>query len=100
MQVNLSLLRHYLRTAQPVDGLDVLRDAALARDPGALELVSLNLELRANRRSRRSLQEVAFEVRGSARKPKWVERLAANTLALFRCMRKQCVPMAVHRVRC
>jgi hypothetical protein len=93
IHLDMVVLRHYFRTRQPRHGLDVLRDAAVLHEPGAKQLVLFALQLRANRRSRRTFAHVVAQAR-LRNHPTWYSRLAKTVMGLFQCCRKQCVPMA------
>ena len=76
-------LRNYL--AQPPCGSEgqFMQDAVLFKQPGAVALLQLVLDLRVNRRSRRSIRavEAAFN---AADKPRWYGVLVKHCWNMYR----------------
>lgn len=96
--MELPLLRHYLRNASPRNGAEVLVDAFRGLEVGALTLVKFYLMLRGNRRTRRSMQTVAWEWRRltrspNARKPSWYKAMLKHLIGLFRQWRVCAYPV-------
>ena len=56
--MDLVLIRSYLKLAPSQDADAVLRDAIVVQEPGALHLLNFVLQLRVNRRTRRTRARV------------------------------------------
>ena len=87
--IELPLLRLYLRTATPDSGTDILFDAFHRLEWGAVILLRFYLAMRANRRTRRSVQVVANIWRRTRRNPQsrtplWYRSLLRHVMGLFR----------------
>ena len=101
LTLNLSLMRHYLRNSQATSGAEVLQDAFAGREVGAQELINLCLQLRANRRTRRSVQAAQREynrVTGPhAGEPyRWYKVLVKHVYGLFRQFHRLAFPIGTH----
>lgn len=100
---NMSILRHYLRTAHVDSGDDILRHCFYSHEPGALELLQFCLSLRANRRTRKTAWQVRREwarIHGPAKPQpsRWYNLLVKNVVAQFRHWRKMAYPVKAPRV--
>ena len=83
MDWDFSALRQYLGQ-RPRDNRDALiMDATLYREPGAVMLLSFLLQLRVNRRSRRSMDSV-YAASALQVKPRWFTVLAQQLWNLYR----------------
>ena len=95
--LDLAAVRGYLRTAQPLDGEAIVNDGVVRQQPGARELVRLALELRANRRTRRTLDAVGRWVGAApAVQPGWYRRLCAQLYSLYRTVLLLALPAGGH----
>jgi hypothetical protein len=93
--VNLTLVRFYLRHSGASTGQDVLNDAFRSFEMGAWQLVAFCLELRGNRRTRRSMTVTMMQwrrQRAGAPVPAWYTTLANNVLATFRQWHRMAFP--------
>ena len=83
MDWDFSALRQYLGQ-RPRDNRDALvMDATVYREPGAVMLLSFLLQLRVNRRSRRSMDSV-YAASALQVKPRWFTVLAQQLWNLYR----------------
>ena len=78
--------------------MDVLTDAFLGLEPGAITILKFMLAMRANPRTRRSPALVAsmwqrFRRHPTLVRPKWWNPLLTHLLGVFRQWRKICYPM-------
>ena len=93
LTIDLSAVRQYCSGATPTSGEDILTDGVLNGVLGATNLVQLMLEMRANRRTRRTLGDVRRELtRPASQRPAWLRTLAHGLLALWRVLHHQAVP--------
>ena len=94
MPIRVSMLRLYLQQSCPTCGEDVIEDAVVHCEPGAVDLVSLLLQLRSNRRTRRTLRTVRMEhLSGLAAPGGWYTRLAEAVYQQYRLWRNAAFPM-------
>ena len=96
LTLQISLVRHYLRTGSPANGMDVLGDACGGWEPGAEEIVRFCLALRGNRRTRRDLPTVRAEWRRlqsfHQHPTRWYRELATHVYGMWRQWRKYGFP--------
>ena len=95
--IDMPQLRHYLRTAVPADGADIMKDAFISCEPGAMEIISFCLQLRGNPRTRRSVTAVGTECRRlhrnrAATPPDWYQFLVNHVMGMFRQWRTYAYP--------
>ena len=94
MPIRVSMLRLYLQQSCPTCGEDVIEDAVVHCEPGAVDLVSLLLQLRSNPRTRRTLRTVRMEhLSGLAAPGGWYTRLAEAVYQQYRLWRNAAFPM-------
>ena len=96
-QVNLRVMRLYLRYGRPQTGVDVLHHCFVAHEPGASELLELVLQLRHNRRTRRTqrdVQDVFLRqmVPGAPPPPRWYTTVLDHVLSQFRLWHRMAFP--------
>jgi hypothetical protein len=99
-EVNLTLVQFYLRHSGASTGHDVLNDAFRSCELGAWQLVAFCLELRGNRRTRRSMTAAMMQwrrQRAGGEEAVWYTTLANNVLATFRQWRHMAFPTAPAR---
>ena len=101
LEFNMVLLRHYLRTSRVQCGEDVLQDAFLGRETGAVELLRLCLSLRGNVRTRRRVPVVWQEWRratgpGTPPPPRWYRVLCTHLFGVYRQFNRICLPIGSH----
>ena len=99
LDVEWALFRQYLARGSPQSGQQVLEDALVHGEPGARYLVRMGLEVRVNRRTRRTMQNVrvAHRMRGRL-SCTWYRVLCNGVFALFRTLRRLAVPSRAHGV--
>ena len=68
--MDLKTVRSYLLLPPRTTAAEVMRDAVQVSDPGALTILTTVLDLRVNRRSRRTLASVAAEF-PKAKQARW-----------------------------
>ena len=76
-------LRNYLAQPPRASGTEVVRDAVLLQVPGAVELLNLVLQVRVNRRTRRTLAHVVA-IYNAAVQPRWYGQLCQHLWNLYR----------------
>lgn len=91
------LLRLYLQQCQATAADDIIDDAVLRMEPGAVCLVRLVMQVRGNRRTRRKLRDVFVESRKQV-PAAWYNRLKESVMQLFRVMRTAAFPAGGSRV--
>ena len=81
--MDFSPMRLYLAADPRTSAVDVMKDAVVFQNPGAVILLKFLLEARVNRRTRRSVAEVrtAFALQNP---PKWVGVLEKQLFNLYR----------------
>jgi hypothetical protein len=87
-----ALLRHYLVHANPGTGDQILADAFGHGEAGALELLRLALEMRANVRTVHPLAHFQAEWGKRGRRARWYTDSRGRFLSLFRTLRKLAQP--------
>ena len=93
MQVRLPMLRLYLKHANPADGQDIIEDAVVHFEPGAIDLVSLMMTLRHNPRTRRTLRTLRQEhLSGRSSAGGWYMVLAGTVYQQFRMWHQAAFP--------
>jgi hypothetical protein len=81
--MDFACLRQYLAVAPRSSAKEVMDDAVLFLNPGAVILLKILLEMRVNRRTRRTFGEVSSAY-SSARPPKWVCTLSSQLWNFYR----------------
>ena len=76
--MDMSVLRQYLAGPARQSADEVANDALLHQSPGALQLFSMVMHLRVNRRSRRSIDE-CIAAHALQDRPRWL-RLATDVV--------------------
>ena len=82
-QMNMDDVHAYLRLPPRMSALEVMRDAVQNMDAGAMAILNAGLELRLNRRSRRSFDAVLVEYAKSA-PARWFNVLRDHLFSLYR----------------
>ena len=82
-RMDFGLVRNYLAQPPRASGTEVVRDAVLLQVPGAVELLNLVLQVRVNRRTRRTLAHVVA-VYNAAVQPRWYGQLCQHLWNLYR----------------
>ena len=95
---NVVLQRHYLRTSTAESGEAVFHDAFHCMEVGAVELIAFCLMLRANPRTRRTMQEVRLAWRqavspGAPVPPRWYTALQSHVYHMMRVMHRSAFPV-------
>ena len=87
--MDFATLRHYLSCPVRPSARDVMQDAVVFLFPGAILLLRFLLELRVNRRTRRTFADVthAFSL---ASPPKWLGLMISQLWNLYRLALTQC----------
>ena len=86
-------LRRYVGHTVRTDGAQILADAFIGRDAGAIELIRFTCSLRLNRRSRRSVAVVQAEFsRPVSQRARWLATLESALFAQWRVLRQQTTP--------
>ena len=89
-------LRNYIGGSVRTAGEDILADAFVRQDPGAMQLIRFTCSLRRNRRTRRSLADVQREYsRPVSQRARWLRTLETAVFAQWRVLRQQCAPQHV-----
>jgi hypothetical protein len=86
--MDFSCLRSYLGDPVRVNAKDVMMDALVFLIPGAVFLLKFLLEMRVNRRTRRTFGDVVTAF-GLANPPKWIGVLTKQLWNLYRLGLKQ-----------
>ena len=81
--MDFSCLRQYLTDPPRAAAKDVMMDAVVYLNPGAIILLKFLLEMRVNRRTRRTFAEVTSAF-CAARQPKWVITLSSQLWNMYR----------------
>ena len=81
--MDFGLVQNYLAQPPRASGTEVVRDAVLLQVPGAVELLNLVLQVRVNRRTRRTLAHVVA-VYNAAVQPRWYGQLCQHLWNLYR----------------
>ena len=93
LNLDVMSLRNYLAGPVRTDGNQILTDAFIGQDPGALELVRFTSALRVNPRTRRTLTMVQREFsRPVTQRARWLAALELSLFAQWRVMRQHCAP--------
>ena len=89
--MDFALVRHYVHLAPRADAEAVMRDAVVVEEPSAVELLRFVLQVRVNKRTRRSLGSVAAAYATNA-KPRWLGHVQEHLFNLYRLTldRKEC----------
>ena len=81
--IDIQTVRAYLLLPPRLSAAEVMRDAVLVSDPGAVYILTTVLEVRVNRRSRRSLADVVTEFPKS-RQARWYGVVENHVWSLYR----------------
>ena len=95
IHLNMSLLRHFLRTGIVTDGHTIVRMACDDGEPAAVQLLVLCLKIRANPRTRRTFDSVTNALR-SGQRPRWLTKLERHLFSLYRLLSAMSAPSS-HR---
>ena len=101
IELDMTLVRHFLRTAIIDSGEALVRKACDDGEPAAIQLLLLGLKVRVNKRTRRTFAHVRSALRLEER-PRWLRVLMKRLYALYNCLRGMAVPMnhaPVHPLR-
>ena len=82
LELNVHLLRHFLRSTNFQDGEGILHAACALGEPAAVQILLLGLKIRANPRTRRTFRTVVRAMRQSAR-PRWLNVLGRHLYGLY-----------------
>ena len=91
IELDMSLVRQFLRSAPLREGRDLLVAACTNCEPAAIQLLLLALKSRANKRTRRSYSAVCSAL-AEQDPPKWLGVLEQQLFSLYSCLRRICIP--------
>ena len=107
MVIDFPVVRQYLRSSHPTTGVDIITDSVRGLELGATTLLTMCLNVRGNRRTRRSPRHIAVEwqrLRRNHREipARWYSRVADSLMSLFRVLRTLLFPccLVFHTVGC
>lgn len=81
--MDIQTVRHYLTLPPRTTAAEVMRDAVLVSDPGALFILTLVLDIRVNQRTRRSVAEVRAEI-NKPQRARWFGVLQNHVWSQYR----------------
>ena len=94
LELNLHLLRHYLRVRELSGGEELLLEAFFGDEPGALYLVRLCLGVRGNPRTRQHIETVRQQwwllrtTAGTAQATDWYRTITNTVYGLYALLRR------------
>ena len=99
LQLSMPLVRHFLRSSNCKDGYDVLKKACVDAEPAAIQLLLVCTKIRANRRTRRSYEQVQAALSGPT-KPRWLSRLAKGLFSVYKALEKLLNRILIKYLQC